>query len=160
MSERLNLASSGGKDQEDDEYECQVCNANLFVSLVGILMMRMMRMKMMMMAMRRVKTLFSPDDENIDDEDDDGDEYRGIQNASSFMSLQLSPDERMRTLLTRMRRVMNITISRMQLSPDDEDDDEDEEGYEYHNASSFMSLQLSFIVLFVAQQHKIRGGRL
>ena len=55
---------------------------------------------------------------------------------------------------------MNITKSRMQLSPDDEDDDEDEEGYEYHNASSFMSLQLSFIVLFVAQQHKIRGGRL
>lgn len=36
MSERLNLASSGGKDQEDDEYECQVCNANLFVSLVRI----------------------------------------------------------------------------------------------------------------------------
>ena len=35
MSERLNLASSGGKDQEDDEYECQVCNANLFVSLVS-----------------------------------------------------------------------------------------------------------------------------
>ena len=35
VSERLNLASSGGKDQEDDEYECQVCNANLFVSLVS-----------------------------------------------------------------------------------------------------------------------------
>ena len=41
---------------------------------------------------------------------------------------------------------MNITKSRMQLSPDDEDDDEDEEGYEYHNASSFMSFNslLSF----------------
>ena len=35
-SERLNLASSGGKDQEDDEYECQVCNANLFISLVSL----------------------------------------------------------------------------------------------------------------------------
>jgi len=35
VSERLNLASSGGKDQEDDEYECQVCNANLFVSLIA-----------------------------------------------------------------------------------------------------------------------------
>ena len=41
VSERLNLASSGGKDQEDDEYECQVCNANLFVSLVSFWMMRM-----------------------------------------------------------------------------------------------------------------------
>ena len=112
-------------------------------------------MKMMMMAMRRVKTLFSPDDENIDDEDDDGDEYRGIQNASSFMS---SYDSCLRIMM-RMRRDMNITKSRMQLSPDDEDDDEDEEGYEYHNASSFMSLQLSFIVLFVAQQQEIRGGR-
>ena len=44
MSERLNLASSGGKDLEDDEYECQVCNANLFVSLV---IMRTMMMTMM-----------------------------------------------------------------------------------------------------------------
>ena len=44
VSERLNLASSGGKDQEDDEYECQVCNANLFVSLVRIYMMMMMMM--------------------------------------------------------------------------------------------------------------------
>merc|ERR1711962_1667755 len=35
VSERLNLASSGGKDLEDDEYECQVCNANLFVSLIA-----------------------------------------------------------------------------------------------------------------------------
>ena len=113
----------------------------------------------MLMAMRRVKSLLSPDDED-EDEDENEYEYHNIQNASFFMSLQLSPDERMRTLLTRMRRVMNITISRMQLSPDDEDDDEDEEGYEYHNASSFMSLQLSFIVLFVAQQQEIRGGRL
>merc|ERR1712156_659228 len=35
VSERLNLASSGGKDLEDDGYECQVCNANLFVSLIA-----------------------------------------------------------------------------------------------------------------------------
>ena len=48
VSERLNLASSGGKDQEDDEYECQVCNANLFVSLV-IMMTIMMTMMMTMM---------------------------------------------------------------------------------------------------------------
>ena len=54
----MNLASSGGKDQEDDEYECQVCNANLFVSLVGFLMTTMM------MAMRR-------DDDGYDEDDDD-----------------------------------------------------------------------------------------
>jgi len=35
VSERLNLTSSGGKDQEDDEYECNICNANLFVSLIA-----------------------------------------------------------------------------------------------------------------------------
>ena len=50
VSERLNLASSGGKDQEDDEYECQVCNANLFVSLVRIYMMIMMIMMMAIMS--------------------------------------------------------------------------------------------------------------
>ena len=51
MSERLNLASSGGKDLEDDEYECQVCNANLFVSLVIMMAMMMTMVMTMMMTM-------------------------------------------------------------------------------------------------------------
>ena len=52
VSERLNLASSGGKDQEDDEYECQVCNANLFVSLVRRLAMMIMFMVMVRMMIK------------------------------------------------------------------------------------------------------------
>lgn len=52
VSERLNLASSGGKDQEDDEYECQVCNANLFVSLVRRLAMMIMIMVMVRMMIK------------------------------------------------------------------------------------------------------------
>ena len=51
MSERLNLASSGGKDLEDDEYECQVCNANLFVSLVIMMTIMMTTVMTIMMTM-------------------------------------------------------------------------------------------------------------
>ena len=75
MSERLNLASSGGKDQEDDEYECQVCNANLFVSLVRI--KKMMMVMMMMMSSLQCKPLcflggLFDDEDNEDEDDDDG----------------------------------------------------------------------------------------
>ena len=51
VSERLNLASSGGKDLEDDEYECQVCNANLFVSLVTMMTIMMTMVTTMMWTM-------------------------------------------------------------------------------------------------------------
>merc|ERR1719410_953326 len=34
-SERLQLENKSSKDAEDEEYECYVCNANLYVSLVG-----------------------------------------------------------------------------------------------------------------------------
>ena len=33
-TERLELQNKTGKDEEDEEYECYVCNANLYVSLV------------------------------------------------------------------------------------------------------------------------------
>ena len=33
-SERLQLENKSSKDAEDEEYECYVCNANLYVSLV------------------------------------------------------------------------------------------------------------------------------
>merc|ERR1739838_1267839 len=35
VSERLSLENDSSKEEEDDEYECQVCNANLFVSLIA-----------------------------------------------------------------------------------------------------------------------------
>ena len=34
-SERLELENKSSKDAEDEEYECYVCNANLYVSLVN-----------------------------------------------------------------------------------------------------------------------------
>ena len=34
-SERLQLENKSSKDAEDEEYECYVCNANLYVSLVN-----------------------------------------------------------------------------------------------------------------------------
>ena len=64
MSERLNLASSGGKDQEDDEYECQVCNANLFVSLVSSF------------DDHDDDDSFDDKDDNDDNNDNDVDEYK------------------------------------------------------------------------------------
>merc|ERR1712083_766830 len=35
VSERLSLENDSSKEEEDDEYECHVCNANLFVSLIA-----------------------------------------------------------------------------------------------------------------------------
>ena len=34
VNERLKLENKSSADGEDDEYECYVCNANLYVSLV------------------------------------------------------------------------------------------------------------------------------
>jgi len=34
-SERLELENKSSKDAEDEEYECYVCNANLYVSLIA-----------------------------------------------------------------------------------------------------------------------------
>lgn len=34
-TERLELQNKTGKDEEDEEYECYVCNANLYVSLIA-----------------------------------------------------------------------------------------------------------------------------
>ena len=38
QTERLKLANDN-KNEEDDEYECQICNANLYVSLVSNIVM-------------------------------------------------------------------------------------------------------------------------